>query len=123
MPQHAINWFEIPVSDFERARKFYSTILEIEMYDMIMGENRMGFFPSEAGSVSGAIVSGKGYEPCTKGSLIYLSCGDDLSNTLGKVVENGGSVLVPKTIISPEYGFYAFFSDTEGNKVGLHSPH
>src|SRR2546428_3164890 len=108
MPQHAINWFEIPVSDFERARKFYSTILGIEMYDMLMGECRMGFFPSEAGSVSGAIVSGKGYEPSTKGSVIYLNCGDDLSVVLNKVGSNGGSLLVPKTIISPEHRFYRF---------------
>jgi predicted enzyme related to lactoylglutathione lyase len=123
MPQHAINWFEIPVVDFERAKKFYTKILEFEMFDMIMGEYRMGFFPREAGSVSGAIVSGKSYEPSTKGSVIYLNCGDDLSLVLDRVGPNGGSVLVPKTIISPEHGFYAFFSDSEGNKVGLHSPH
>lgn len=123
MSKHAINWFEIPVADFERARKFYSHILDFEMIDMLMDNDRLGFFPSEAGSVSGAIVSGKIYHPSDQGVLIYLNCGDDLSVVLNKVEEAGGIINKPKTIITPEHGYYAFIIDTEGNKIGLHSHH
>ncbi|UKJ08910.1 VOC family protein [Solitalea lacus] len=123
MSKHAINWFEIPVEDFERAKKFYSHILNFEMVEMLMGSDRMGFFPSEAGSVSGAIVSGKNHHPGDTGVYIYLNCGDNMMEVLNKVQEVGGSILVPKTIISPEYGYFAFIKDTEGNKIGLHSHH
>ncbi|MCO4293960.1 VOC family protein [Solitalea sp. MAHUQ-68] len=123
MTTHAINWFEIPVSDFERAKKFYSHILAFDMVEMLMGTDRMGFFPSEAGSVSGAIVSGKNHHPGPTGVYIYLNCGDDMSEVLNKIPEVGGKIETPKTIINPEYGYYAFIIDSEGNKIGLHSHH
>ncbi|POY35148.1 VOC family protein [Solitalea longa] len=123
MSKHAINWFEIPVSDFDRAKKFYSHILAFDMVEMLMGTDRMGFFPSEAGSVSGAIVSGKNHHPGQSGVYIYLNCGDNMSDVLNKIAEVGGKIDTPKTIISPEYGYYAFIIDSEGNKIGLHSNH
>jgi predicted enzyme related to lactoylglutathione lyase len=54
--------------------------------------------------------------------MIYLNGGDDLSGMLSKVEEAGGSVVVPKTQITPEIGFFAIFMDPEGNKVAMHSP-
>lgn len=49
MSKHTINWFEIPVNDFERARKFYSHILDFEMVDMLMDNDRLGFFQVRRG--------------------------------------------------------------------------
>jgi predicted enzyme related to lactoylglutathione lyase len=117
---NAINWFEIPVSNLNRAAKFYNTILgaDIQAQDM-PGGGQMGFLPSEEG-VGGAIVQGEGYVPSQQGALVYLNGGDDLSTVLSKVEAAGGKVLAPKTEIG-EYGFIAFFADSEGNKVGLHS--
>lgn len=83
--------------------------------------SEMAFFPSEDG-VGGAVVSGDGYEPNDKGSLVYLNGGEDLSDALSRVEKAGGKVIVPKTQISPEIGHFALFIDTEGNKVALHSP-
>jgi predicted enzyme related to lactoylglutathione lyase len=80
----------------------------------------MAMFPMTPEDVSGAIVQGEGYVPSTEGALLYLNGGDDLSAVLGRVESAGGKVVLPKTSIN-EYGFMAFFTDTEGNKVGLHS--
>jgi predicted enzyme related to lactoylglutathione lyase len=116
---NAINWFEIPVSNLDRAAKFYGTILGAEIQAQDMPGGQMGFLPSEDG-VGGAIIKGEGYVPSQQGTLVYLNGGDDLNTVLNKVEGAGGKVLSPKTDIG-EYGFIAFFTDTEGNKVGLHS--
>jgi uncharacterized protein len=122
MQTHAIAWFEIPVTDFERARSFYNAILAFQMPDMQMGPNRMGFLPHQQGAgVGGAIVLGPGCTPSAQGTLAYLTAGDDLAVVLGRVGAAGGQVVVPKTAIAPDMGFYAVFQDTEGNRVGLHS--
>ena len=120
--KNAINWFEIPATNFERAVRFYSEILKIEMHRETIAGSQMGIFQSEDG-VGGAVVSGDGYEPTDKGSLIYLNGGEDLAAPLSRVEKAGGKVIVPKTQITPEIGFFALFIDTEGNKVALHSPH
>jgi predicted enzyme related to lactoylglutathione lyase len=67
-------------------------------------------------------VEGDGYEPSEAGPLVYLNGGKDLSEPLGRVVEAGGSVVLPKTKISDEIGYMAIIKDTEGNKVAFHSP-
>ena len=118
---NAINWFEIPATNFERAVRFYIEILSIEMHRETMMGSEMGIFPVDNG-VGGAVVCGEGYEPTDKGSLVYLSGGEDLGAALSRVEKAGGKVIVPKTQISPEIGYFALFIDTEGNKVALHSP-
>lgn len=120
--KNAINWFEIPVKEFDRAKTFYETILGAEMHLMEAMNMRSAFFPAEleSGAVGGCIIQGEGYEPSLKGSLIYLNGGDDLSVPLSKVEAAGGKILLPKTAIG-QNGFMAYFTDTEGNKIGLHS--
>lgn len=117
---NAINWFEIPVKDFARAKKFYSEIFGNEMHEQTMGPHQMGFFPG--GGVSGAIVKAEGYVPSKEGMVIYLNGGDDLSAVLDKVEKAGGKVTEPKRMVTEEIGYIAFFTDTEGNRIGLHSP-
>ncbi len=124
-PQHAINWFEIPVDDFDRARMFYSRLYDYEMPEMQMGPSRMGFLPfvQGAGHVGGAIVKIDGFLPARHGTMVYLNGGDDLTTILSRVEPAGGKVLVDKTQITPEIGYYATFLDSEGNQVALHSQH
>ncbi|MBX9450177.1 MAG: VOC family protein [Taibaiella sp.] len=112
---------EIPVSDFARAVKFYQTILGITIEEMDMDGNTMGVLPNEAGTVNVVLVKGKDYKPTTDGAVLYLNAGHDLQPILDKITPNGGQVIVPKTAISPEMGFFALFIDSEGNKLGLHS--
>ncbi len=123
MQTNAINWFEIPVDEFDRAKLFYSRIFDYEMPTMDMGPIRMGFLLFEQGKgVGGAIVKGEGSLPARTGTLVYLNAGDDLSMVLMRVDAAGGKVLMEKTLVAPGMGYYAHFLDSEGNKVALHSP-
>lgn len=120
--KNAINWFEIPVKNFDKAKKFYEAVLGADLQTMEAMGMKSAFFPAElqTGGIGGCIIQGEGYEPSPKGSLVYLNGGDDLGVPLSKVEAAGGKVVLPKTAIGPN-GFMAHFTDTEGNKVGLHS--
>lgn len=118
---NAVNWFEIPVSDFPRAQAFYETILATKMERMDMGPTVMGMLPADQSSVGGAIVFDGSSQPSANGTVVYLNGGDDLAPILGRVQAAGGRIVVPKTEIGNDFGFFAHFLDSEGNKVGLHS--
>lgn len=120
---NAINWFEIPVIDLQRAKHFYQIIFSIHMEDMSMDNLQMAAFPYEGGSgqASGALALSDFHKPSGEGVVIYLNGNPDLSAVLDKVDHEGGKIVMPKTQISPEIGYMAFFIDTEGNKIGLHS--
>jgi uncharacterized protein len=122
MFHHAINWVEIPVSDFERAKKFYSTIYDYEMPEMMMGLNRMGFllFDRAKAGIGAAIVQGEGYVPSPHGIKVYLSAGSGLEAILERINSLGGKIFLPKTLIAPGMGFMASFEDSEGNIISLH---
>ena len=121
---HALNWFEIPVDDFDRAKMFYDRIFDYDMPVMDMGPSRMGMFPFDRtqGGIGGAIVKYEDFLPARQGTLVYLNGGDDLTTVLMRVDAAGGKVLVEKTLITPEIGYFATFLDVEGNRVALHSP-
>lgn len=121
--ENALNWFEIAVSDIYRAKKFYERVFEIEMPQQEMTGMKMAFFPTEdmSANVGGGLVQSDMHKPSADGALIYLNGNPDLSVALGNVEGAGGKVVMPKTLISDEIGYMAFFIDTEGNKVALHS--
>ena len=119
---NVINWFEIPASNFERAKKFYASILKAELHVESMMGTEMAFFPVEGNDVGGAICAGENYKPSADGTVPYLNGGKDLTTILNRVEGAGGKVIMPKTKISDEIGHMAFFFDTEGNKIALHSP-
>ena len=120
--KNSINWFEIPVKNFKRAKAFYGAILAAEIAEMPHPQFKYGMLPfdMETQGVGSAIVEGDGFEPSKTGSLIYLNGGDDLGVSLAKVEKAGGKVLLPKTSLGPN-GFMAHILDTEGNKIALHS--
>jgi len=119
---NAINWFEIPATDFNRAKKFYTDILGAEMEVVEMMGIKMAFFNTgDRQSVGGAVCSGEGYSPSDKGVKVYLNGGDDLNVPLSKVEKAGGKLIMPKTHISDDIGYMAFFIDSEGNFVAFHS--
>ena len=126
-PVNTLNWFEIPVNDFERARQFYSKLFDYEMHDTLAGANRRGFLPfdQQGGGIGGAIVHGPDYIPSQRGCLVYLNAGDDLNIVLARVEDAGGQVMQDKTLVSEELtlGYYAIIRDTEGNRIALHSMH
>jgi len=120
---NAINWFEIAVTDIARAKIFYETILEIEMTPMEMMGMKMAMLPydSSKGTVGGALVQSERHTPGATGAVIYLNANPDLDLVFNRIEKAGGKTSMPKTLIDKNTGYMAFFTDTEGNTVGLHS--
>jgi len=122
--KNAISWFEIPSQDLNRAQKFYETIFDMQMVPLDTPQIQMLMFPVEDRlGVGGAITFNPDfYTPSSSdGVLIYLNANPDVQIVLDKVEAAGGKILVPKTTISPEYGSMAMFTDTEGNRIAVHS--
>ena len=115
-----ISWFEIPAIDFQQAVNFYNHIFGINMETSISDAIAMAFFPTNKG-VGGAVIASSGSTPSTTGPLLYLNGGDDLNNVLNKVEEAGGRIIMQKTLINEDSGYFAIFIDSQGNKLALHS--
>lgn len=122
---NALNWFEIAVNDMDRATKFYETILDIKLNPLETPGFKMAMFPSNGsnGTVSGSLVQSKMHHPSSVGSIIYLNANPDLQAVLNRIEKVGAKVVMPKTHIDGDNagGYMAFFTDSEGNTVGLHS--
>lgn len=121
---HAINWFEIPVTDLSRAMDFYASVTGRRLQRMdfgVPGQEEVVFETADPSERSGALVQGALATPSTQGSLLYLSVEDDLDVCLARVVDAGGSVALGKIALPPGMGSFAQILDTEGNKVGLHT--
>lgn len=120
---HMLNWFEIPVENMHRAKKFYEEILDIQLKDVDLDDgNEYAFFPIEwTKAISGSLTKGKDYVPSKQGVTIYLNGGDNCDEILKRVEKAGGKVVVPKTKVSDEFGYFGMIIDTEGNKLGIQS--
>jgi len=117
-----INWFDIPATNFERAVRFYETVLGISLIRENMLGAQMAIFSAKPGEATGAILARDGVTPGTTGSTVYLKAGVDLSDALRRVEAAGGKIVHPKTFIKEGWGYFAIILDTEGNATGLHSP-
>ena len=122
---NALNWFEIPVTDTPRAKKFYETIFDIKMETNEMMGMEMTSFPfdmqSSTGKVSGTLVKGPMHKPSMDGAVIYLNANPAIQTVIDRIEKAGGKILMPKTLISEQIGYMAFFTDTEGNRMALHA--
>lgn len=118
--RHYVTWFEIPAINFQRATDFYNAIFDIEMETSEMPGYMMAFFPANKG-IGGAVIQGEGCIPSDKGPLVYLNAGKSLDVIVSRIEEAGGRVLMRKTLISADNGYFALFIDTEGNRLALHS--
>lgn len=115
-------WFELPVKDIERARRFYETILGLTLAPpMEFAGSTLSFFPMERDVIGagGALVLGEQAQPSQQGTLIYFSV--KIDEVLPRVGPAGGTIALPRTSIG-QYGFIALVIDTEGNRIGLHEP-
>ncbi len=115
-----LNWFEIPVVHFQRAKSFYEYVFQVQIQVSQLGDYTMGFFPVESGP-SGSLVMGEGYMPSVYGPRIYLNCNPDLQPFVNRALEMGGKIIVPKMLITEEVGYVSFILDSEGNALAFHS--
>ena len=118
-----VGWFEIPVNDMDRAIAFYNAVFEVQIMKQDFGGAQMGWFPfsHEAKGAPGTLIKNNDhYKPSQDGALIYLST-ININDELSRIATAGGEILIPKRQISEEHGYMAVFSDTEGNRIALHS--
>ncbi len=120
-PRSAVTWFEIPTADFDRARRFYETILETTLAEHPFDKARIAVFPHEGTGVGGCLDESSASSPSTGGTVVYLDVDGRLDATLARVESAGGLILAPKTALPPGMGSVAHIADSEGNRVGLHA--
>ena len=120
--KNALNWFEIPSTDFDRAVAFYSAILGESLRRETVAGTPNGILPYSGdvdGAVGGAVIHDSKAVPGASGATPYLNCNGKLDEVLARVPQVGGKVLLPRTDIG--FGCIALILDTEGNRIGLHS--
>lgn len=115
----AATYFEIPVTDLDRAAAFYSHVFDISLERADIDGNAMALFPEtpDGRGASGALAQGESYVPSLDGTRVYLAV-DDIDAALARVRELGGEMLYPKTLVG-ESGYVAEFRDSEGNRIAL----
>ncbi len=120
MQRNPVTWFEIYVQDMARARKFYETVLGVELRPM-MDDLTMCGFPGgpDAHGCTGALVHFEGVPSGGNSIMVYFNC-EDCATEGARVAEAGGKLEREKMSIG-EYGFIVLARDTEGNMFGLHS--
>jgi predicted enzyme related to lactoylglutathione lyase len=124
MNRNMVGWFEIPVTNLERAVSFYETVFSVKMSVQNFGELKMALFPSEdvPGSPGGLVHYEKSYKPSHDGVLVYFtSPSGDVANEEVKIAAAGGKVLLSKRLITEDTGYMDLFEDSEGNRLALHS--
>ena len=124
MMKNPIGWIEIPVSDLDRAEKFYSDYFgfDLQRQEEFNGCT-MSWFPMDMDSYGAAatLILGPDYTPSHDGPLLYFTApGDTVDAGLQKAEEMGIKVVTPKTALG-EHGFYAIVEDSEGNRIAIHS--
>jgi predicted enzyme related to lactoylglutathione lyase len=115
-----VQWLEIPTTDLERAKGFYSKVFNLDIQFMEMPDSKMYMFgaPDAVGS-AGCLIQSEESKPSPDGILVYFTC-EDLAMEAARVEQVGGKLIIPKTAIG-EFGLFGQLIDTEGNRIGLHS--
>jgi len=124
MSADTLCWTDIPVTNLDRAIKFYSAILG-KVRKMSEAGFEYGLLPHEEQNASGCLCVGgdsvgKKNEPSETGPLIYLSVEGRLYEAVEAVRANGGKVLQERQQIGP-HGVRAIIIDSEENRIALHS--
>ena len=123
MTRNALNWFEIPVADIERAQRFYETLLAKSLRREQAGPQTLAIFPYELGQGVGGMLKQDAAAPASgaNATLVYLDASPSLDAVLSRAGELGARVLQPKMELPNGNGFTAHIADTEGNRIGLHA--
>lgn len=109
-----ITHIDIPVSDMERAKGFYSGLFgwQIEAYP---GFEDYPMWRAPNG-ISGGGLAPRDEKLTQPRSYVEV---DSIDDTLAKVTELGGEVTMAKAAID-ENSWWATFRDPDGNDVGLY---
>jgi uncharacterized protein len=122
MNQHPVFYFEIPVTDMDRAVVFYEEIMGLKLDRQIVDGYEMALFPFADGApgATGALAKGDVYQPSKDGAIIYFQV-HDIKSTVEKAQRLGRPILYPIKDVG-DAGFVAEIEDTEGNRLALNQP-
>ena len=120
MARNLVSYFEIPVTDMDRAIDFYEAVFAVSLERTVIDGLDMALFPLDENGrgVSGALAKGDSYVPSTSGPRIYFFV-DSIDETLSRVITKGGTLAYPKTSVGDLW--VAEFEDCEGNQIALSS--
>jgi predicted enzyme related to lactoylglutathione lyase len=119
---NALNWFEIPVRNLDRAQAFYETLLAVKIRRETIAPHQLGVFTYAEAGVGGCLIAGDtAPQPSASGTLVYLNAGPSLDAVLARVEVAGGRVTTPRVQLPGDMGCFVHITDTEGNRVGLHA--
>ncbi len=119
---NAVNWFEIPVHDMDRAQTFYESVLGRPLRRENFGGEVLTVFPHDKPGAGGALQLGTNTPAASgNGVRIYLDCMPSIDAVIAKIAPAGGTVIASKIALPPGMGFIAHLRDTEGNEIGLHA--
>jgi predicted enzyme related to lactoylglutathione lyase len=116
---NAVNWFEIPTANLDRAVSFYETMLGARLKREVFGGTPHALFLADKDGAGGALIHDAKRKPSNEGTMVYLNAKKDLDGCIERASRAGGRVVLPKTDIG-DPGFIAIIADTEGNHVALH---
>lgn len=124
MQSKPVGWFEIYVSDIQRARAFYEAVFSVQLEQLETPDPAMELwaFPGamdDSHGASGALVRMDDGPSGSGGTIVYFMC-EDCAVEAGRVAASGGQVSKPKFAIG-KYGHVALVTDPDGNMIGLHS--
>lgn len=109
--------FEFMVSDSGKAKEFYGKVFD---WDFKVDEGMPGYTMIDAGKAPGGGMMNKP-DTAPHHALSVYFCVDSIDDTLAKVSEAGGQVIVPKMEI-PNVGWWGLFADPDGIPVGIYEP-
>lgn len=116
MPAQPIVHIEIPAKDRAVTGEFYQKMFGWQIEDM--PDMKYTSFISQPGLGGGfPDLDPKMYQP---GEVVVYIGVDDIDQKLDEIAASGGKILVPKTEI-PTFGWFAFFADPTGNRLGLYT--
>jgi predicted enzyme related to lactoylglutathione lyase len=110
---------ELSTTALSSSREFYRQIFGWTFED-VPGMDGYVLFRTPSGLGGGLSAGPNAEPPSAKGPILHIEV-DDIDATLKKIVERGGKLLVPRTKISDEFGYFALFLDNVGNRLGLWS--
>lgn len=119
---NAINWFEIPCADLDRAQTFYEQVLARPMRREAFGGAPMALFSYEQPATGGCLIKDAERQVAPNaGVRIYLDCSPGLDAAAYRVPLAGGKLLDACITLPDGMGYIAHLRDTEGNTIGLHA--
>jgi uncharacterized protein len=121
-PQRVLSWFEIPVADIERATRFYETALDMKLRREQVGTETIAVFSYDQPCTGGCLIERDDHQPMLDGATLYLNATPNVDAALARVERAGGKTQGPVVQLPNDIGYIAFFTDSEGNRLGLHSP-